>query len=166
MIQESKETRSGGIFKVRPSGVLIEDGRLLLLRQAVTAKRHWSLPGGALEHGETIEHCLVRELKEETGLEVKVGDLLYVTDRITGKDHVVHMTFLVSNGGTGPLPMEWTHLDPSPTASGGRVREVRMVPIGELETYGFGPAFPRLVRDGFPGRGAYKGMFERFYGAA
>ena len=164
MTQESRETQLGGIFKVRPSGVLIEDSRLLLLGQTVTTKRHWSLPGGALEHGETIEHCLVRELKEETGLDVKVGDLLYVTDRITGKDHIVHMTFLVSNAGTGPLPMEWTHLDPSPSA--GRVREIRMVSCDEMEKYGFASVFPRLVKDNFPGRGAYKGEFERFYGAA
>ncbi len=164
MAEEPRTTQLGCIFKVRPSGVLIEDGRLLLVRQAVTAKRQWSLPGGALEHGETIEHCLVREWKEETGLDIKAGDLLYVTDRIAGSDHVVHMTFLVSNVAKRPLPMEWTHLDPCPSASAGRVREIRMVPCGDLTAYGFGASFVRLARDNFPGRGAYKGDFKTFYG--
>jgi len=166
MTEGSRETQLGGVFKVRPSGVLVQNGRLLLVRQSVTPRRHWSLPGGALEHGETIEHCLVREWKEETGLDITVGDLLYVTDRIIGRDHVVHMVFLVSNAGEKPLPAEWTHLDAHVSTSAEPLREIRMVPCDELERYGFGPAFPRLVRDNFPGRGAYKGDFETFYGKA
>ncbi len=164
MTEDTRTGQLGGVFKVRPSGVLIESGRLLLVRQSVTPRRRWSLPGGKLEYGETIEHCLVRELKEETGLDIKVGDLLYVTDRILGGDHVVHMTFLVNNAGEGPLPLEWTHLDEHVSASAAPLREIRMVPSEELESYGFGPAFPRLMRGGFPRRGAYKGEFDKFYG--
>ncbi len=166
MSSELDGARSGGIFRVRPSGVLVEDGRLLLVRQSVAPHRRWSLPGGRLEHGETIEHCLIREWQEETGLDIMVGDLLYVTDRITGRDHIVHLTFLVSNAGSGPLPSEWTHLDAHVSATAEPLRQIRMVPCDELESCGFGPAFPRLIRDNFPGRGAYKGRFEQFYGGA
>ncbi len=164
MTVELSGTKPGGVFKVRPSGVLIENGRLLLVRQSVTPHRLWSLPGGALEHGETIANCLIRELREETGLNINVGDLLYVTDRIAGGDHVVHMTFLVSNAGTGPLPAEWTHLDPHVSAAAAPMRQIRMVPCCELESCGFGPTFARLTSEGFPRRGAYKGDFAAFYG--
>ncbi len=72
-----------GLLKVRPTGVLVEDGELLVLRQRVTESlpRDWSLPGGALEYGETVRECLVREMREETSLNVQVGDLLYLCDR-------------------------------------------------------------------------------------
>ncbi len=153
-----------GSIKVRPTGVLLQDGRVLLIKQSVTAKRKWSLPGGRLETGETIEHCLVRELKEETGLDVRVDRLLYVTDRSSGFDHVVHMMFLVENLDPDFLPLEWTHEDAHSSGSSEPLREIRMVPCADLESYGFGATFGRLVRDGFPDRGSYKGDFETFYG--
>jgi ADP-ribose pyrophosphatase YjhB (NUDIX family) len=58
--------------KVRATTVLIEDGCILLLEQQVTESlgRKWSLPGGTLEVGETLEACVVRETREETGLDV------------------------------------------------------------------------------------------------
>lgn len=157
-------SESGSPIKVRPSGVLLQGDRVLLIKQSVTAKRKWSLPGGRLEKGETIEHCLVRELKEETGLDVGVLKLLYVTDRFSGTDHVVHMMFLIESLDPVPLPLEWTHEDLHSSASSKPLREIRMVPCTELESYGFGTTFGRLVRDGFPDRGSYKGDFETFYG--
>jgi 8-oxo-dGTP diphosphatase len=49
------------------------DGRLLLaLRAVAPAKGRWDLPGGFLQAGETAEACLHREIREETGLEVRV----------------------------------------------------------------------------------------------
>src|SRR5262249_51672862 len=44
---------------------------------------HWSLPGGGLELGETLEAGVAREMLEETGLEVEVGPVIEVFDRIT-----------------------------------------------------------------------------------
>ena len=149
---------------VRPSGVLLQDERLLLVRQSVTATRNWSLPGGHLEKGESIEHCLVRELREETGLDVRVMKLLYVTDRVVGDDHVVHITFLIENSDSEPLPLNWTNEDPHSSASSATLREIRMVPCTVLESYGFGAKFGQLVRDGFPASGSYMGDFKTFYG--
>jgi ADP-ribose pyrophosphatase YjhB (NUDIX family) len=157
-------SESGSPIKVRPSGVLLQGDRVLLIKQSVTAKRKWSLPGGRLEKGETIEHCLVRELKEETGIDVGVLNLLYVTDRFSRTDHVVHMMFLIRSLDPNLLPLEWTHEDPHSSGSSETLREIRMVPCKELESYGFGATFGQLVRDGFPDLGSYKGDFETFYG--
>jgi ADP-ribose pyrophosphatase YjhB (NUDIX family) len=54
-----------------------DDGRVLLvLRGHAPATRRWSLPGGRIEPGETTQQALAREVQEETGLEVAVGDRL------------------------------------------------------------------------------------------
>lgn len=64
--------------------VIVQDGRVLLVkRKHEPLKGRWSLPGGAVEIGETLEHCLVREMVEETGLDVGVGPVIEVFDRIT-----------------------------------------------------------------------------------
>ena len=47
---------------------------------------HWSIPGGAVELGETLQEALRREIQEETGLLVCVGDVVEVLERITRDD--------------------------------------------------------------------------------
>ena len=64
--------------------VIVQDGKVLLVkRKYEPLAGQWSLPGGAVEVGETLEACLVREMREETGLEVSVGPVIEVLDRIT-----------------------------------------------------------------------------------
>jgi 8-oxo-dGTP diphosphatase len=63
--------------------VVIEDGRALLIRRGSEPLRgQWSIPGGTLELGESLQEGVARELLEETGLEVRVLDLIEVFDRI------------------------------------------------------------------------------------
>jgi len=150
-------------IKIRPTGMLIENDRILLIKQNVTENRKWSLLGGALEINENIEQCLIRELKEETGLDVILKGLLYVTDRFDQNIHVVHMTFLIERMNKEPILLSWKHFDEHISDSLENVREIRMVPVDELTSYGFPPNFVWLIKTGFPGRG-YKGDFEKFYG--
>ena len=64
-------------------GVVIEAGRALLIRRASEPLRgEWSIPGGMLELGETLQDGVARELLEETGLHVRVLDLIEVFERI------------------------------------------------------------------------------------
>jgi len=149
---------------VRPTGILIEDQKILLIKQDVTEKRHWSLPGGKLEAGESIEQCLVRELKEETGLDISVKELLYVCDRIYKDNHVVHMTFLIDRVGEKTLSLSWKYKDPRASSSSRKIREINMVPVKKLTTYGFTPKFYQLVKADFPERGSYQGDFHTFFG--
>ena len=149
---------------VRVAGILIEDSRILLVKQFVTPARGWSLPGGKLEFGETIEQCIKREMQEETGLKVSVKELLYITDRFFQDTHVVHMNLLVDRTGRKQKALSWKHSDPYPSGSAKRIREIKMVPIDELTTYGFTPTYCRIIKKGFPGRGAYKGDYGTFYG--
>jgi len=67
--------------------VVVQDGKVLLVkRKHAPLAGQWSLPGGAVEVGETLEECLVREMLEETGLQVRVGPVIEVLDRITRDD--------------------------------------------------------------------------------
>jgi ADP-ribose pyrophosphatase YjhB (NUDIX family) len=64
-------------------GVVVYDGRTLLIRRGgPPLQGEWSIPGGLLEVGETIEQGVARELAEETGLEVRVVELIEVFERI------------------------------------------------------------------------------------
>lgn len=64
-------------------GVVIENGRALLIRRGTEPlKGQWSIPGGTLELGESLQQGVIRELREETGLEVRVVDLIEVFDRV------------------------------------------------------------------------------------
>jgi 8-oxo-dGTP diphosphatase len=64
-------------------GVVILNGRALLIRRGgPPLEGRWSIPGGMLEVGETLLEGVQRELAEETGIEVRVGDLIEVFERI------------------------------------------------------------------------------------
>lgn len=64
-------------------GVLIENGRTLLIKRgSEPLLGQWSIPGGTLELGESLEQGVAREMLEETGLEVRVQEMIEVFDRI------------------------------------------------------------------------------------
>jgi mutator protein MutT len=63
--------------------IIIEQDRVVLVKRAhPPLQGEWSIPGGALEMGETLRQAVAREALEETGLVVEVGELLGVYDRI------------------------------------------------------------------------------------
>jgi 8-oxo-dGTP diphosphatase len=68
-------------------GVIIDQGRTLLIRRgSEPLLGEWSIPGGLLELGESLQQGVARELLEETGIEVRVLDLIEVFDRIYLQD--------------------------------------------------------------------------------
>jgi 8-oxo-dGTP diphosphatase len=63
--------------------VIVSDGKVVLIkRKYEPLAGQWSLPGGTLELGETLQVGVAREILEETGLEVEVGPVVAVFDRI------------------------------------------------------------------------------------
>ena len=63
--------------------VIVAEGRALVVKRATEPlKGQWSIPGGAVELGETLRQAAVRETREETGLVVEAGDVLEVFDSI------------------------------------------------------------------------------------
>ncbi len=63
--------------------VVIEDDRVLLVKRGrAPLFGKWSIPGGALEVGETLRSAVVREAREETGLMIEPAELLGVFERV------------------------------------------------------------------------------------
>jgi acetyl-CoA carboxylase carboxyl transferase subunit beta len=114
--------------------VIIEDGRMLLIRRGRGAYLgHWAVPGGRQRRGETMREAVVREVHEETGLTVEVGDPLWAGD-IMDDDQ--------------PPAYHYTVVDFAATPTGGRLEagddaaEVRWVSMGDVRSM---PLTPTMI---------------------
>ena len=138
---------------VRATGILIEKNKILLIQQKVNSFRSWSLPGGKLEEGESLKNCLIREMQEETGLDISVKRLLYICDRTLNQKHILHITFEVHRVG-GVIAHPGDCKDSTP------IKSIDMIDIAELEDYGFSKIFIKLIQNDFPNAGNYMGNIE------
>jgi 8-oxo-dGTP diphosphatase len=116
--------------EVGVGAVAVHDGAVLLVRRGKgPAAGEWSVPGGHVEMGETLHEAIVREVLEETGLEVVVDRYLGYVERMgeehgddaLGRYHFVILDFAV------------TVLDPTqPPVAGDDAAEAAWVPTGEV----------------------------------
>ena len=89
-------------FRVAVSALIFDGERILLaLRRDIG---WWNLPGGGMEVGETVDEALLREVREETGLEIEVGPLVGVYSK-PQKQEVV-LTFRCYVTGGNPIATE------------------------------------------------------------
>jgi ADP-ribose pyrophosphatase YjhB (NUDIX family) len=104
--------------------IIVCDGRMLLeKRKNDPGKGRWSVPGGVVELGENVAQTVIREVKEETGLDVAEPEHIDVVDQITRdengriKYHFVIIDYLVNlKGGTLKAAsdadaLQWVSLD-------------------------------------------------------
>jgi ADP-ribose pyrophosphatase YjhB (NUDIX family) len=111
--------------------VVVRDDALLMVRRGgEPGKDLWSLPGGRVEIGEYISEALAREVKEETNVEVNVGELVGIFEIVGDDHHYVVLDFAAdAPGNEGP-------------AAGGDAAEARWVPLKEVGSL---PCTPRFV---------------------
>jgi mutator protein MutT len=128
---------------VAVGAVILDNGRVLLVQRGQEPlKGEWSLPGGAVEVGETLEAALVREVREETSLDVMVGRVVEVLDSIRrdadgrARYHYIIIDYACRvRGGTSTA-----------AAHGTDAADVRWVPVDELESYGVTTAAIGVIR--------------------
>jgi 8-oxo-dGTP diphosphatase len=78
--------------------VVVHKGRVLLVRRGrEPLKGHWTLPGGMLEVGEALTEGVLREVKEETGLQVEAIELIELLDRVHREDGRVRYHYVIAD---------------------------------------------------------------------
>lgn len=91
---------SPGKPTIRVAGLLVREGRILMVEQGRGEDRYWLLPGGGVRFGETLADAVRREFHEELALRVGVYKLLAIVESISPDPgyakHVVHLVFEVS----------------------------------------------------------------------
>jgi 8-oxo-dGTP diphosphatase len=131
-------------------GVIIDRGRAVLIRRGTEPlKGQWSVPGGTLELGESLQAGVARELLEETGIQVQVLELIEVFDRIyydsdvqTGESarpprfHYVIADYLC----------RWMEGE---LRAGSDVTDVALVSEAELDKFSLTPTATRILKRAF-----------------
>jgi 8-oxo-dGTP diphosphatase len=114
--------------------VIVDDEALLMVQRGQDpGKGLWSIPGGRVEFGEYLSDALMREVKEETNLEITVGDLLGIAE-VTGDPHYVILDFEAAVAGSK-----------EPVASGD-VAAVRWIPLKDIPELECTPRFVEFLR--------------------
>ena len=127
-------------------GVVIADERVLLIRRGgPPLEGEWSIPGGTLELGESLKEGVRRDLEEETGMQVRVGDLIEAFERIwpdgeeAGKRPRYHFVILdyLCEAVSGAA------------RAGSDVTDVAWAREDELARYSLTPTATRVIRAAF-----------------
>ena len=79
--------------QLRVAAIIVRDKQLLLVEHRKRGEHYWVLPGGRLEGLETLATALRRELNEELGLDVQVGQLVIISEMLAPDRHVVNLMF-------------------------------------------------------------------------
>lgn len=120
----------GNRIRLRVCGLCIQDDQILLVNHNLIAETDfWAPPGGGIEFGESAAACLVREFKEETGLDVQVGSFLFTTEFIQPPLHAIELFFQITILG-GQLKKG---IDPEMESKDQIIREVKFLSWDEIK---------------------------------
>lgn len=83
--------------RIRVSGILKKDNKILFVKHRKKGEEYFLLPGGGVDFGETFEIALKREFLEEVNLDIDVKKLCLISEGIdpTGEKHIINLVFLV-----------------------------------------------------------------------
>ncbi len=121
--------------------VIIKDDKIALIKRGnEPSKGKWTIPGGLVELGESLESAVIRETKEETLLDIENPQLIGVVDNVDldeqgkVKYHYVIIDYLV-------------HVKAGNIQAASDAEELRWVPFGEVENYNLTSSFRIFFRE-------------------
>ena len=111
IINQYSKTFKEPIRKSRTScrGIVIKDNKILLVHEL--NKDVYMSPGGGVEQGESFERCCRRELMEEVGLDVSVGEHLFTINEYVFDELFISNYFLCEVVGVGEMALTPTEID-------------------------------------------------------
>ena len=121
---------------VQVSAALIRrGGRFMICRRPAHKARglKWEFVGGKAENGETLQEALIRECREEIGVEIEVGDVFAEVDHIY-PDISIHLTVFNASIKNGAEPQKLEHDD------------IRFITPAEIPFYDFCPADESILK--------------------
>lgn len=124
--------------QLRVAAIIVQRGRLLLVEHHKRDQRYWVLPGGRLQGNETLDAALQRELREELGLEARVGRLVIVCETLAPDRHVVNLIYQAEIGETAEPRLDRS----DPVLAGWQ-----WVSVDQLPRLDFRPPIADAVRD-------------------
>ncbi len=113
---------------IRPAIIVIEDGKVLLVKSKYKDEEFYLFPGGGIEFGETIEDAAVRETLEETGVKVKIKDIFHVNEYIYAKDWSKRSVTIF-------FTAEVIKISKPQTDDEGKIKSVEWIELKELGKY-------------------------------
>jgi len=123
------------VMNQRVRGIIIDNGKIVLIERVKGDKTYYIFPGGGVEDGETIPQALHREIKEELGVEISVGEHFaeHRHKSHDGKEDVVHNFYICDEiGGTFGTGDGPEYQPNTPYAVGGTHDPVR-IPLLQLK---------------------------------
>jgi 8-oxo-dGTP diphosphatase len=123
----------GNRLRLRVCGVCIQNDKILMLRHRGIGQTDtfWCPPGGGMQFGETTHTALIREFKEETGLDITVFNLLFINEFMQPPLHALELFFEVKKvGGQATVGF-----DPEMSAGQQIIQEMRWMTFEEIKTY-------------------------------
>jgi 8-oxo-dGTP diphosphatase len=148
---------------VRVYGILIDSTHGLLVSDEFIRGNYFTkLPGGGLEFGEGTRDCLVREFKEETGLDVTIGDHIYTTDfyqpsAFREGDQILSIYYYVHPISLETLQTRATAFDFKPEEVAditGQAEHTRWIPLQQLSEANMSLPIDKIVIDLILNKGA------------
>ena len=83
--------------RIRVSGILKKDDKILFVKHRKKGEEYYLLPGGGVDFGETFETALKREFLEEVNINISVDKLCIISEGVDpkGEKHIINLVFLV-----------------------------------------------------------------------